>query len=119
MSLDRQSILDAKDLKIEEVQVPEWGGSIFVRVMTGVERDQFVEENSKPPKEGDKPEGTMRYCAKTIIGHACDAEGKRIFTADDLEPLLQKSRTTLANVTQAILRVNGLNKEGTEKAEKN
>jgi hypothetical protein len=36
--LDRKSILDRNDSKIEEVPVPEWGGSVYVRVLSGAER---------------------------------------------------------------------------------
>ena len=39
--LTRDQILQANDLVTETVEVPEWGGSVFVKSLTGVERDQF------------------------------------------------------------------------------
>jgi len=41
MTLNKEQILRADDLKTEEVDVPEWGGSVRVRVLTGTERDAF------------------------------------------------------------------------------
>ena len=39
--LSRDEILAADDIQIELLEVPEWGGSIFVKGMTGAERDRF------------------------------------------------------------------------------
>ena len=39
--LTKDQILKSDDLPSEEVSVPEWGGSVMVRSMTGYERDQF------------------------------------------------------------------------------
>ena len=39
--LNREAILAAEDLPRELVEVPEWGGAVYVRALTGAERDQF------------------------------------------------------------------------------
>ena len=39
--LNRSAILDAEDLKHEDVEVAAWGGTVRVRMMTGAERDEF------------------------------------------------------------------------------
>ena len=49
-SLSRTDILGAKDLGLTPVEVPEWGGTVYVRSMTareritweGMIREQFV-----------------------------------------------------------------------------
>ena len=41
MRLSRDDILKAEDLTTEEVDVPEWGGTVLVRGLTGRERDEF------------------------------------------------------------------------------
>ena len=43
----RESIIAANDLKRESVEVPEWGVTVYVRTMTGEERDQYEEETYK------------------------------------------------------------------------
>ena len=39
--LTREQILGSDDLKRQTVAVPEWGGDVFVRMLTGGERDAF------------------------------------------------------------------------------
>ena len=40
-ALTRDEILGADDLKTESVKVPEWGGTVLVRELTGAERDEW------------------------------------------------------------------------------
>ena len=40
MALTADQILAADDMGLKEVAVPEWGGSVFIRVMTVGERDE-------------------------------------------------------------------------------
>ena len=42
--LSRDDILGSDDLRLERVDVPEWNGVLYVRVMTAGERDQFEAE---------------------------------------------------------------------------
>ena len=37
--LDKAAILTADDLGRREVAVPEWGGTVLIRGLTGAERD--------------------------------------------------------------------------------
>ena len=39
--LSREDIAQADDIVIEAVDVPEWGGTVLVKGMTGAERDRF------------------------------------------------------------------------------
>ncbi len=42
MALSKDAILAAKDTKLSgEISVPEWGGSVYVKTLTGTERDAF------------------------------------------------------------------------------
>jgi len=51
--LTRDAILEAQDLQHEEVYIPEWGGSVRVRTLTGAERDAFeqsiVDQRARTP----------------------------------------------------------------------
>ena len=42
--LTRDEILESEDLATETVSVPEWGGSVIVRALTGTERDAYEAE---------------------------------------------------------------------------
>ena len=49
--LKRDEILQAADIQVLLVSVPEWGGDVYVKGMTGAERDKFeasiVEQRGK------------------------------------------------------------------------
>ena len=44
MGLSRDEILGKRRGKVEEIKVPEWGGTVFVREITASERDAFEAE---------------------------------------------------------------------------
>jgi hypothetical protein len=39
--LSRDDILNADDLTIETIAVPEWGGEVNVKTLTGAEKDKW------------------------------------------------------------------------------
>lgn len=39
--LNRQQILEANDLPTEDVPTPEWGGTVKVKTLNGLEREAF------------------------------------------------------------------------------
>ncbi len=41
MSLTAEQILAADDMGLKKVTVPEWGGDVFIRVMSVGERDEY------------------------------------------------------------------------------
>ena len=53
--LSKADILRADDIKTIEVAVPEWGGSVLLRGLTGRERDLF--EESILDQTGKKTKG--------------------------------------------------------------
>lgn len=93
MGLSKEQILSASDLPREKVSVPEWGGDVFVRVMTGTERDKLISNCD-----------SYRLLSITL----CDEEGKRLFTDTDVEALSAKSFKVIDNLVQVALRINKL-----------
>lgn len=53
MALLSRTQLDDIKLKVETFDVPEWGGSVLIREMTGTERDAYEESifGNKAPKK--------------------------------------------------------------------
>ena len=41
MLLNKEQILNADDLTFEDVEVPEWGGTVRIRCLESTERDEF------------------------------------------------------------------------------
>ncbi len=105
--LSKQQILEAKDLPCEPVEVPEWGGSVDIRGLTGTERDQFEDETCK--QRGKDVSVNMdnvraRLCARCMI----DEKGERLFSDSDVIELGKKSGLALGRVFNVAQRLSGL-----------
>lgn len=116
--LSKEDILHAVDLPKEEVEVPEWGGSVIVRGLTGAERDKFEASivTLKGDKTGFNPEN-MR--AKLVVLCVVDEEGKRLFSNEDVKALGEKSALALNRVFEVAQRLSGLSPDSIEEAKKN
>ena len=112
--LSKEQILKANDLPTEEVEVPEWGGSVLVRTMTGTERDKF-ETSLIDGKQKNLDNIRARLCAKCIV----DDKGERLFEDTDVAELGKKSASALDRVFTAAQRLNGLSGEDVKELEKN
>jgi len=109
MALNRSQILSAKDLPIEEVAVPEWGGTVFVRGMNGAERDAFELSVIDQKQKGKVDLNNIRakLCALTI----CDESGERIFSEKDVAALAKKSAAALSRVFVVAQRLSGMTED--------
>jgi len=115
MILSAEEIRAARDLPVEEVDVPEWGGPVLVRGLTGRARDRYEESMLKA-------EGGMSYDnvrAKLVVRCLVDKDGKRLFEDSDVEWLGEKSATALSRVFDVASRLSGLSKADVETLAKN
>ena len=118
MALTKEQILAAGDLRIEPVDVPEWGGGTYVRMMTGAERDS-LENAVVAGREETGDLNLSNYRARVVMLTCCDATGCRLFDDSDLEKVGGKSAVAIGRVFKAASKLNMLGAEGTEEAAKN
>jgi len=85
--LTREEILQARDLAYEDVEVPEWGGTVRVRGLMAYERDELELEALEAQK---KPTAVRNVRARLVARCLVNAEGKRLFTDADAEELGKK-----------------------------
>ena len=52
--LNKDQILEASDLQTFSVSVPEWGGDVQIRSMTGADRDEFESSLVKVDAAGNR-----------------------------------------------------------------
>ena len=109
--LDRKTIFGAADIKTQDVEVPEWGGSVRVRQMTVAERNEFVRRSAD-----EKETGIGTWLVATL---AVDDAGKPLFTADEIAELEKKNFRNLDLVAKAVMQVNSLGEPEIEAAAKN
>jgi hypothetical protein len=116
--LTRDAILQAEDLPKELVLIPEWNGEVYVRALTGAERDAFeqsiVEQKGKSTKMN-----LSNLRAKLVALTVVDEAGKRIFSDRDAELLGQKSAIAINRVFEVAQRLSGLSQEDVEELTKN
>lgn len=116
--LTKATILAASDLKTEDVEVPEWGGTVRVRSFTGRERDAFeagmVRGDGKDRKV-DLTNMRARLVGLTVI----DEAGQRIFTDEEVDLLGAKSGAALDRVFAVAQKLNGLSGADVEELAKN
>ena len=122
--LSKEAIFAVEDLKTDVVDVPEWGGAVTVRSMTGVDRDAF-EASLNETKTGTDGKETQvrnldnfraRLCAATMI----NANGKLLFpNPEDVVKLGKKNSRALDRVMKAAQKLNGIGAEDVEQLTKN
>jgi len=110
MILTREQILGANDMKTEPVEVPEWGGSVIVRGMTGVERDR-LEQDSVKGKGNDAKINLINMRARMVAASVVDESGKHLFGSSDIEMLGNKSAAALTRVFTVAQRLSGFTQE--------
>lgn len=107
--LGRDAILGADDLHTQDVDVPEWGGKVRIRTLTGTERDKFesgIHNNGKP----NLADFRAKLCALCMVGE----DGERMFAEKDVKELGKKSSAALSRVADAATKLNGLEDKDVE-----
>ena len=114
MALSKDQILAADDLGLLEVQVPEWGGSVFVRVMSVGERDSY--ENDWMV---NKSKGVDNFRSKFLQRVLCDEKGDLLFSSQEVEKLAKKSARVITKIWEAAMKHNALTDDDVEELAKN
>lgn len=112
MSLNKEQILSKKDLPLKEVEIPEWGGSVFVKTMNGQERDSFELSVIDEKHKGKMNLENIR--AKLCAVCLCDENGERLFSDKEVFALSKKSASALSKIFQVAQELNGLSPESVE-----
>lgn len=119
MKLNRDLILKANDLPIEPIEVPEWGGTVYVRTMDGSERDRFDATIIKRSRKDDTFD-TAGLRADIVVLTVCDESGNLMFSDDDRMALLKKNAAVLDRICAKARKMNGiLDTEAVDDSKKN
>ncbi|WP_423192979.1 hypothetical protein [Cupriavidus sp. H18C2] len=114
--LSKAAILEAVDLKTEDVEVPEWGGTVRVSVMTGTARDRFMELQAEG---GEKKTPVSLFQARLLVSCVVDDSGALVFGPEDVEPLRQRSKAAIDRVVDVAMRLNKIGADAVEDEVKN
>lgn len=118
MLLCRESILASKDIKTQEVEVPEWNGNVLVKSLSGSERDAY-EASIIDIKGKDVQMNRKNVRAKLLVQCIVDKDLNPIFSAADVEILGKKSAAALDRVFTVAQKLSGISNNDLEELEKN
>ncbi|HQW36780.1 MAG TPA: hypothetical protein PL074_07035 [Thermoflexales bacterium] len=113
--LTRNQILASSVIKRERVNVPAWGGDVWIRELTIAERDRYkvhmmrVDENGKITPALDR---IAEIRVMLVEMAACDDEGQSLFQPGDVAKLGGDSDEAVEQLSTVAMRLSGL--ENTE-----
>ena len=112
--LSKTDILSANDLKREEVEVPEWGGTVLVRSFTADAKDAMefkLYQMSQKHGVGIR----AAYVGLALV----DDMGQRLFADDEIPMLGTKFAGAVDRVFEVVARLNRITQKDIEELEKN
>ena len=111
--LSREAILSADDHRREYVDMPEWGGGVYIQMITakaGLEMVGRSEDNGQNQ--------AVVNVGRLLVMAVVDGDGRPLFSHEDIPPLMEKSRTAIDRLSEAIMKLNKMGSRS-EDAEKN
>jgi hypothetical protein len=112
-ALTAQAILKAEDLPKRRVEIPEWGGHVFVRELTGTERDEY-EQRFVNVATGERRPNVPNMRAWLVTMCAIDDKGKRLFVNAQVDAVGSKSAGVLTRLFEVAADLNGLSDDSVE-----
>jgi len=104
-TLTKEQIVAAKDIKTEVIDVPEWGGSVIIREMTGKVREEF--EMFVQERRGADDSLNLRGMRTLVLSQTLvDEEGNALFTKDDVAVLGDKNAAVIDRLFTVAMELN-------------
>jgi hypothetical protein len=113
MDLTADQIFSADDLGLVPVNVKEWGGTVYIRVMSVGEMESYQREFA------EKKEKMENWRAKLLVSCLCSKDGKPLFTRDQIDKLCGKSVKVLSRLFDAAMKHNAVTEKDVEDLAKN
>ena len=108
-----EDIWAVDDLKVVDLDVPEWGKKVWLRTLKGQERDAFEAQMSTLP-DGSDGKNMQNFRARLAARVLCNADGVRLFKDADAPRLGTKSGAALSRIFDKACDHNHLLKKDVE-----
>jgi hypothetical protein len=114
--LSKEAIFAQNDQTHEDVEVPEWGGTVRLRSLTGEERDAY--EASMVQQVGKKARANLRNMRAKLVAMAAIKEtGEPLFDHADVMRLGQSNAAALDRLFEVAQRLSGLSDDDLKELE--
>lgn len=114
--LTRDNILNLDDRRTHKIAVPEWGGDLYLRRLSGAERGRWQALCARVKDEPELLEGLAGRFLTMALG---DEKGDRIFSDADADALNKRDGQVLERIVELAYAFNGIGDGSIEDAEKN
>lgn len=115
MSLNKEQIVGASKLERVELEIPEWGGTVFIAEMTGRQRDAWEASIVEiDEKTSETRHNRINFRAKLAIRVVVDENGVSVFGDDDIELVGKLSSAALDRVFEAAQKINKITPDDIE-----
>lgn len=104
-----------EDLTRELVEVPEWGGAVYVRGLTATEYDAITVSTIEGRGKNHHV-NLANLRVKIVAASVVDEDGNRLFSDSDIKALGNKSAAALQRVFSVAQRLSGLGDDAVEQA---
>lgn len=112
--LTSDQILAKEDRVYETIPVPEWGGEVRLRSLTGKERDAFEASMVETNKKGQQKQNLANVRARLVSICCVNEKDELIFNSKDVDRLGGKSAAALNRIAEKCNEMNGLSDEDVE-----
>lgn len=113
VGLDKAAILAAisaaSDIKTEKVNVPEWKTDVYLKVLTGTERDAFEASYGSQ-------ERLANFRVRFLVLTLCDQDGNRLYDDSQIDLLGKRSSLVLNRLFEHSWKINMLSAEAADEA---
>lgn len=106
--LSKDDIFKADDRPTRDVEVPEWGGTVRVRGLSGAARDEFEESLRETRPDGTTVPNLLNSRAKLASLCIVDEDGNQMFNEFEVGRLSLKSSAALDRVVNAASELSAL-----------
>ena len=121
--LNFDDIVASQDKEYEDVEVPEWGGTVRIATMSGEDRDRWelsMMQADDSSERGFKLNFDAYSRVRLVAMCLVDDNFNRIFvTKEQIEKLSQKSDKVMDLLYDVAQRVNGITESDIDDLEKN
>lgn len=112
--LSRDAVFSATDFTWEDVEVPEWGGIVRVRSLSGKERDEYVTQMYAQNSKGKVRANLTNLTARLVVLCCIDEQNNQLFEPEDVHALGRRNAAALARIFDVAQRLSGLTDEDVE-----
>ena len=103
MSLTADQILASDDLGLKKLHVREWGGDVYIRVMSVGERDDY-----ERMWIGKKDSGVDNFRTEYLARVLCDEKGELLFSREKVAQLAKKSGAVMGRLFDEAMKHNAM-----------